>query len=144
MDKIRVIIIEENKLYAKCLTVSFMKYKNIEIVGHAQSGLEYLNLVKKLKPHIALIGVKLNQKEALETITLSKELFPGIKLISFIFLEDIQYYFDLIETGSDCVLLKDSSISEIINSINRISKYSKPVVSPKIKKVLKEIKGKSI
>jgi DNA-binding NarL/FixJ family response regulator len=121
MEKIKVIIVDDNPLYTKCIEHTLKKHCEIEIIGRFESGLEYLDNVKLMSPDIALLGAKMNKAEVIHTLKLSNKLYPEIKLIVITFLEEIEYVEDLFLAGCSGILLKDSSVSSIIKKIKSIA-----------------------
>ena len=120
MKEIRVMIVEDNNLFANCISRVMKKYEPIKVVGHVSSGLEYLNQAGKLLPDIALLGVKMDKTEVKETIKLSQKLFPQIKLIAFTFMREKQYYKDLMKLGVQEIIYKDASLAEMVKSIKKV------------------------
>jgi DNA-binding NarL/FixJ family response regulator len=120
MQKINVIIVDDHRLYAKCISSILGKYKDIHIHGEVSSILEYLNGVWDEQPNVALLGVKMNKTEVVNTIQLSRKMFPSIKLIAFVFNEEEKYYHDLVKAGIHGILLKDSSMAELLKGIRSV------------------------
>ena len=122
MEKIRIIIVDSNELFRASLIYALKKYKEIEIINVASSGIESLNKVRKLMPDVMLMEAKIDCKDIINTAQISREIFPKMKIIAVTFRNDNEIISRLLKEGVNGIVFKDTSVKEISKAILKIGK----------------------
>jgi DNA-binding NarL/FixJ family response regulator len=126
MEKIRIIIINDQKLFRQCISSTIRKHTDIIVAGEAKQGIEYLNKVVSLKPDVVLMGVRMDITDIINTTQLSMEYHPQIKVIALIQNLEKVYLTELIKSGIKGILSNNLNIDEIalaIRTVNNNKQY---------------------
>jgi DNA-binding NarL/FixJ family response regulator len=132
MDKIRVLIADDQSLFLESLSTFLQNYaEDIEVVGLAKNGREALEKAALLKPDIVLMDVHMPVMNGVEATGLLAQSQPGVKIIILSTYDEDEYVRKALRLGAAGYLLKDISPTELIASI-RALKSGAVQISPQI------------
>jgi DNA-binding NarL/FixJ family response regulator len=122
MGKIRVLIVDDQNLFAESLRTFIHNYADdIEVVGIASEGKEALELWRTLEPGLVLMDVHMPVMNGVEA---TKELLardPSLKIIMLSTYDEDEYVRQALSYGASGYLLKDLSPTELIASIRAVN-----------------------
>lgn len=124
MVKIRLLIIEDNRLLRNGILAILKPYKDIKIVAVSRDGKDTLIRKKKLQPDIILFDLGLRSQNSLQLMEIVKRDFPAAKIIVMDLAPvqvDIQQY---INAGADGFILKDASLNDFLITIRTVAEGS--------------------
>jgi len=78
VNKIRILIADDNSSFRESITQELIDYPEIEVVSNYSDGLEIISLLEKNSPDIIFIDVNLPIISGLSIIHLIKKRFPSI------------------------------------------------------------------
>ncbi len=132
MDRIRVIIADDQSLFLESLSTCLRNYaEDIEVVGLARNGAEAIRRAAELDPDVVLMDVHMPVMDGVEaTERLVKER-PGIKILILSTYDEDEYVRKALGFGASGYLLKDISPTELIASI-RALKSGAVQISPQL------------
>ena len=81
MEKIRLLILEDNKTFQKVF-LEFSQRSVFEVIGFCENSKELLNKIEETKPQVILIDLVLPEENTLILIEKLKSLYPQIPLIA--------------------------------------------------------------
>jgi len=120
MKKIRLLIIEDNRILRDGITAMIDKQSDLKVVA-ALDNREKTDLkILETKPNILLIDLGLQDKNSLQLVRSTKKKFPGIKIIVmdlFPLQEDI---FEFVKAGASGFILKDARVHEFLKTIRSV------------------------
>jgi DNA-binding NarL/FixJ family response regulator len=132
MDKIRVLIADDQSLFLESLSTFLQNYaEDIEVVGLAKNGSAALEQAAKLHPDIVLMDVHMPVMDGVEATRRLIESQPGVKIIILSTYDEDEYVRKALRLGAAGYLLKDISPTELIASI-RALKSGAVQISPQI------------
>jgi DNA-binding NarL/FixJ family response regulator len=132
MDKIRVLIADDQSLFLESLSTFLQNYaEDIEVVGLARNGQEAIDKAALLKPDIILMDVHIPVLDGVEATGRIMESQPGLKIIILSTYDEDEYVRTALRLGAAGYLLKDISPTELIASI-RALKSGAVQISPQI------------
>ena len=70
MNKLRVIIADDERPAREFLKSILRKFENVEIVGEAENGADAVELIKSLKPDLALLDLKMPEMSGIDAVRL--------------------------------------------------------------------------
>ena len=117
MDKIRVLIADDNEAMRTIERKMIEKVEGFDLVGEARDGLECIELVEKLHPQIVFLDVEMPGKTGVEAARVIQDMDPGIILI-FATAHD-QYMGDAFEVYAFDYLVKPFKVSRVIKTLER-------------------------
>jgi len=117
MNSIKTIIVDNHKLFREGVRFALTQYQDIEILGEAANGAEYLSLLAQQVPDIVLMDIDMPVMNGFEATQKSLALFPDLKIISLSMYGDQGHYMKMIELGVKGFILKDSGASQLHQAI---------------------------
>lgn len=131
MKKIKIIIIDDEKLIREGLKIMLSTYDDIEVVGLGKNGYEALDLCKNQEVDIVLMDIRMEVCDGVVGTRLIKEQFSKIKVLILTTFKDKEYIQNALKYGAFGYLLKDSSHEVIYQGIKSAYKGNM-VVNPEI------------
>jgi len=132
MDKIRVLIADDQSLFLESLSTFLQNYaEDIEVVGLAKNGQEALDKAAELRPDIVLMDVHMPVMDGVEATGRLMQSQSGLKIIILSTYDEDEYVRRALRLGASGYLLKDISPTELIASI-RALKSGAVQISPQI------------
>jgi DNA-binding NarL/FixJ family response regulator len=138
-EKIKILIVDDQKLIREGLKVLLELEKDFLIVGEASNGLEAYEAYIKLKPDVVLMDIQMPVMNGVEAIKKIKEFDENSKIIILTTFDDDQYVYDGLKSGALGYILKDTSIEKLSETI-KIVYSGGALIEPFItKKILSEL-----
>lgn len=131
MDKIKLLIVDDEKLIRQGLEILLMNFVDIEIVGTAGSGREAFEKTVELSPDVILMDIRMPDSDGIEGTKLVKEYNPEIKIVILTTFKDHEYIENALKLGASGYLLKDSS-EELIYSAIKASLTGNIIIHPEM------------
>ncbi len=142
VDKIRIIFAEDHVLVREGTRQILDSEEDIEVVGEAADGIEGVELVKRLKPDMAILDIAMPRMGGIEATREIKKIAPQTSVLILSAYDDDQYVFALLEAGAAGYLLKDVSGAELVRAVRAVH-AGEPVLHPAIaRKVMARFAGK--
>jgi DNA-binding NarL/FixJ family response regulator len=124
MKKIRLLLIEDNRLLRDGIFSVLKAYKNIVIIATSGDGKNTLLKIKQLKPNIVLLDLGLRSQNSLHVVEIVKQDFPKAKIIIMdlapIQADILQY----VKAGANGFILKDASLNDFLITIRTVAEGS--------------------
>ena len=117
MDKIRVLIADDNEAMRLIERKMIEKVEGFDLVGEAKDGLECIQLVEQLRPQIVFLDVEMPGKTGVEAARVIQDMDPTIILI-FATAHD-QYMSDAFEVYAFDYLVKPFKIDRVMKTLER-------------------------
>lgn len=140
METVRIILVDDQKLFVESLkSVIEARSEHIEVVGIGYNGKEAVDLVKKLRPHIVLMDVRMPGMDGVEATQIICKTYPETQVVMLTTYDDEVYVHDAMSKGAVGYLLKETQPSNLIMSILAVKEGS-VLISPAIaKKLVKQL-----
>lgn len=117
MEKIKVLLVDDEKLIREGLKIMLSIFPDIEIVDTASNGYEALKICKEKPIDIVLMDIRMKECDGVMGTRLIKEQFSKIKVIILTTFKDKEYIKEALGDGAFGYLLKDSSHDVIYEGI---------------------------
>lgn len=121
MKKIRVLLIEDNRLLRDGILAILKPQKDIVIIAASGDGKDTLVKIKELKPNIVLLDLGLRSQNSLRVVEIVKKDFPEAKIIVMdlapVQADILQY----VKAGANGFILKDASLNDFLITIRTVS-----------------------
>ena len=131
MGKIKVLIVDDEKLIRDGLKIILSTYDDIEVVGLCEDGYNALNFIRENPVDIILMDIRMPKCDGVLGTRLIKEEFEDIKILILTTFSDMEYIQEALKYGASGYLLKDSSYDLIYEGIKAAIKGN-IVVHPEI------------
>ena len=117
---IRVLIADDQELIRQSLSFVLDAQADIEMVGTASDGREAIELVRKEKPDVVLMDIRMPKVDGMECTRLIKSAYPQIKVIILTTFDDDEYVFGALRYGASGYLLKGVSVKELADAVREV------------------------
>ena len=140
MEKLKVFIVDDHDMFREGVKVLLNKSKVIEIIGEAQNGQEYLDIVDKYSPDVTLMDINMPVMDGIEATRKRLAMNPDSKILTLSMFGDEEYYFKMIQAGVKGFVLKSSGIAELENAIKEVAKGEIYFSAELVKQIITNIK----
>ncbi len=120
MKKIRILLIEDNRLLRDGIASMLRKQSEMHVVATVGNGENVLMTMEKHKPNILLLDLGLRSQNSLEVVKLTKQHFPEIKIIVMDLIPLQSDVFEFVQAGVSGFILKDANITEFFKTIESV------------------------
>jgi len=120
MKKIRILLIEDNRLLREDISALLKKQSDMNVVSTVGNGENILALIAKLKPNIALLDLGLRSQNSLQIVKLVKKNFQETKIIVMDLFPLQADVLEFVRTGVSGFMLKDVSVTEFLKTIRSV------------------------
>ena len=117
---IKVLIADDQELMRQSLQIILGMEKDIEVVGTVANGLEVIRAVRKEKPDVILMDIRMPEMDGVVCTQIIKENYPDIRVIVLTTFDDDEYVFNALKYGASGYLLKGISAKELAEAIRKV------------------------
>ena len=119
-DEIRILIADDHPIVRKGLRLSIEEDPILKVVGEASDGEMALSLMKKLRPHVAVLDIDMPKLDGLGVAREAAGLKLDTKIIFLTFHADEDLFRRAMSLGSKGYILKDSASQEIVAGVHAV------------------------
>ncbi len=116
MEKLRIIIADDERPAREFLKAVLGEFEDAEIVGEAENGADAVEIIKTLKPDLALLDLRMPEISGLEAVRLLRK--SQMPLVAFVTAYD-EYAVEAFEVNAVDYLLKPVEKSRLRETLNR-------------------------
>lgn len=117
--RIRVVIVDDHKLYADSLEGLLRDVPNLEVVGRALSSSAAVRLVQEQRPDVALVDYRLPGDDGIATAARLRGAVSGLRVIILTGMATAGLVTQALAAGCSGFVTKDRSADEIVTAIQR-------------------------
>jgi len=131
VEKIRILIVDDEKLIREGLKLMLSTFQDIEVVDTAENGYKALEVCKGNYIDVVLMDIRMKDCDGVMGTRLIKEQFTKVKVIILTTFNDTEYIQDALRYGAFGYMLKDSSHQVIYEGI-KAAYMGNMVVHPEV------------
>ena len=128
-EPVRVVVVDDQELFRRGLTMLLGVEPDIEVVGEAGDGISATDLIVSTVPDVVLLDVRMPKRSGLQACIQIKELVPSVKIIMLTVSDEEGDLYEAVKNGASGYLLKDSSIDEVAQAV-RVVAEGQSLISP--------------
>jgi len=113
MKEQKVIIVDDHKIFRKGLRFLLDDMDNINVVGEAENGHEFLDLINVTEVDIILMDINMPKMNGIDATIEALRENPNLKIVVLSMHGEEQYYDKMVEAGVKGFLLKNSDVDEL-------------------------------
>jgi DNA-binding NarL/FixJ family response regulator len=125
MKKIRILIIEDNRVLRDGLTVMLNEQSDMRVVATIGSGNNVLLKARESKPHVILLDVGLKNLNELSVVESARKNLPEAKVIGMGFVPSQSDILEFVSAGASGFILKDATVKEFLQTIRSVTQGEK-------------------
>jgi NarL family two-component system response regulator LiaR len=122
MNKIRVLVVEDQSLVREGMVAILSHQPDIEVVGEAEDGLEAMHVARKAKPDVILLDMVMPRQDGLTTIPRLKEIIPAAKILVLSSFAESNRVYQAVKTGALGYMLKDTPRVQLLQAIRDVAR----------------------
>lgn len=122
---IRLAIAEDHQSLIDGIELLLKYEEEVSIIGTANDGKKLIDIVRLKQPHVVLTDIRMPKIDGIAATKIIKKEFPHIKVIAFTMFEQKDAIEQMLDAGASGYILKNSSLQEVLNAINTVSKGEK-------------------
>jgi DNA-binding NarL/FixJ family response regulator len=120
MANVRVLLADDHQIVRQGLSALINAQTGIEIVGEARDGLELLDMVEKLHPHVVVTDVAMPNLNGVDAAGLIRKRFPDVQVIILSMHTASSYVIRALRNGALGYVLKSDNIEDVIDAIRSV------------------------
>jgi two-component system NarL family response regulator len=130
VSKIRVLLIEDNRLLREGITAMLNEQPDIKAVSATGNG-DALEKAKKIKPQVVLLDLGLRSQNSLRVAELIKQDHPRTEIVVMDLIPVQAEVVEFVKAGVAGFILKDATIDDFLQTIRAVAK-GKKVLPPSL------------
>jgi DNA-binding NarL/FixJ family response regulator len=138
LEKIRLLIVDDQRLMRQGLRTLLELEPDLEVVGEAEDGQAALDLFASLAPDVVLMDIRMPVLDGVEATLRLRQRWPQARVIILTTFDDDAYVFDGLRAGALGYLLKDVSGTELAEAIRKVAEGGALIEPSVARKVLAE------
>ena len=135
MDKLRVVLADDHQMMLEGLRLLINSQTDMEVVGEAENGQTAVVLAQALLPDVVVMDISMPEMNGLKATQSLKRTCPDINILTLTRHTDDGYLQQLLQSGSNGYVLKQSASEELVRAIRLIADgqfYLDPAVTGEI------------
>lgn len=120
MEQHKIIIVDDHQLFRNGLKFILNEIKNIQVVGEASNGQEFLELLEYGIPDLVLMDINMPVMNGVTAAKIALEKYPQLNILVLSMYGETEYYNTMIDIGVKGFILKDVDNKELEDSINKV------------------------
>jgi DNA-binding NarL/FixJ family response regulator len=128
----RVILADDHPLFRHGLKRILSENPDLEVVGEVGDGLQLLESLKTVDPHVVVLDISMPRLRGIEAIHQIKKIRPKVKVLMLTMHKEPDYLSLAISAGANGYLLKEDAEQELFSAIKAVARgdiYLSPLVS---------------
>ena len=117
---IKVLIADDQELIRQSLQIVLGTEKDIEVLDAVENGVEVVRSVRREKPDVILMDIRMPEMDGVVCTQIIKENYPNIKIIILTTFDDDEYVYNALKYGASGYLLKGISTKELAEAIRKV------------------------
>lgn len=119
-NKIRLYVVEDQQIFRNGLKMLLGEMPEIELIGEASNGQEFLDFIDKTLPDIVLMDIKMPIMDGIEATRIAIHKFPDLKIVALSMFGEEEYLIKMLEAGIRGFLLKTVQEEELKQALEMI------------------------
>jgi DNA-binding NarL/FixJ family response regulator len=121
MKKIKLLLIEDNRLLRDGLTIMLKKQEDMNVVKTVGNGENISNIIQTYKPEVVLLDLSLRNQSSLNFVKLIKQNFQNTKIIVMDLIPLQADVFEFVQAGVSGFILKDATVNDFLKTIRSVA-----------------------
>lgn len=127
MDTTHIVIYEDNLRLRQSLELLLNDSEGFEVVGGYSNCTHVIREMEVLRPQLVIMDIDMPDVNGIEGVQKIKARFPEIKVLMYTVFDDDNRIFDCICAGADGYLLKRTTPSQLVRSLQELNEGGIPM-----------------
>jgi DNA-binding NarL/FixJ family response regulator len=120
MPKIRVLLIEENRILREGITAMINGHGDVTVAAVSDGRQNTLAKARAVKPHVVLMDLGLDSQNSLDIVESVKKEFPDVKIIGMGLAPTQSDILEFVQAGAEGFILKNATVEDVIKTIRAV------------------------
>lgn len=120
MSTIKVLLVDDHRLFAEGLEKILSLEDDIRVVGKASNGTEAIEIAKKLVPDVVVMDINMPSTDGIEACSIIRDLLPETQVIALTVCEEEDKILQILKAGARGYFLKDVEPERLIDAIKKV------------------------
>ena len=129
MKKIKLMVIEDNRLLREGITAMINEQSDLKVVAALGTSENILEKINTLKPNVALLDLGLRNQNSLQIVKSVKKKSSGTKIIVMDLIPVHEEILEFVQAGVSGFILKDASVDDFLKTIRAVAAGEKVLPS---------------
>ncbi|MCL2864348.1 MAG: response regulator transcription factor [Lachnospiraceae bacterium] len=135
MSKMKLLIVDDDALIRKSLSLTLAKEEDITVVGTAEDGGRAVEMCKEENPNVVLMDIRMPNTDGIAATRLIKQRYPEIRIMMLTTFDDKPNIQQALSAGADGYLLKTDKIADIAGKLRTLMSGSGVLDTDVLKKL---------
>lgn len=122
---VRVLLVDDQALIRAGFRMILEAEEDIEVIGESANGVQALDSVKRLKPHVVLMDIRMPEMDGIEAtkriVETTGETDEPVRVLMLTTFELDEYVYDALRAGASGFLLKDVPADQLVDGIRLVA-----------------------
>ncbi|MCK4663128.1 MAG: response regulator transcription factor [Bacteroidales bacterium] len=118
--KQNIIIVDDHKLFREGVVLLLKQMDEINVVGEASNGKEFLKLLDKINADLVLMDINMPVMDGIEATKIAIGKNPDIKILALSMYDDQESYYNMVDAGALGFVLKEAGAEELKKAVKAI------------------------
>ena len=120
MDTIKVILVDDHKIFRDGFRLLLQSFSYVEVVDEASNGLELLKVLETKVSDIIFMDINMPKLDGVEASKRSLQAYPELKIIALTTFLDDDYLEQMLMAGVEGYMLKSADLEEFEKAILKV------------------------
>ena len=120
MNTIRVLLVDDHRLFRRGVAAALAEAPDIQVVGEAHDGLQAVAKSRETDPHVVLMDIAMPEMDGLEATRRIKAELPHVRIVILTVAEEDENLFEALKAGAHGYLLKSVEPEELFRTLRGI------------------------
>jgi DNA-binding NarL/FixJ family response regulator len=135
----RLVLADDHHLLRRGFRSLLSGEPGLEVVGEASTGLEAIELCRRLVPDLVLMDVRMPEMDGITATRRIKHEQPGVSVLMVTMLENPDYLLEALDAGAAGYVLKDAPAERLINAVHRTLDGESPLNQELATRLLRQL-----
>jgi DNA-binding NarL/FixJ family response regulator len=118
---LRVLIVDDQLLYAEAISVLLRQQEGMEVVGVAGDGREAIELAVALRPDVVLMDIQMPRLDGISATRRIRSRLPSTKVLVMTGLTGDEHVEESLRAGAEACIKKFSSAGDLLTAIEQLA-----------------------
>jgi DNA-binding NarL/FixJ family response regulator len=138
--RIRVLVVDDQALIRRGMTLMLEVESDIEVVGQASDGVEAVAMAERLRPDVVLMDLHMPRKGGVAATREITRSLPDTHVLVLTTLDAEEMVFEAVRAGAHAYLLKDASEDEVLETIRAVHRGESRMTPQIARKVMDQFR----
>jgi DNA-binding NarL/FixJ family response regulator len=138
--RIRVLVVDDQALIRRGMTLMLEAESDIEVVGQASDGIEAVAMAERLRPDVVLMDLHMPRKGGVAATREITGSLPDTHVLVLTTLDAEEMVFDAVRAGAHAYLLKDASEDEVLETVRAVHRGESRMTPQIARKVMDQFR----